>query len=210
DRLGGRYTVEAYKDTPGASNGLDNRVLFADFDGSARLNQGRLDQARVDLDGSLHYMRNQSALRNWIRVQLKGVRSLKLAQDALVEIKAGTLYQRQFYNGVPLLFATGDNATADNASVDVVRITWPNGLIQNEVRQPANQTHAFEEAQRLSGSCPMIWSWNGREFQFITDVLGVAPLGASDGEGRYFPVDHDEFVTIPGAALSAVNGQYDV
>ena len=48
----------------------------------------------------------------------------------------------------------------------------------------------------------MIWTWNGREFQFITDVLGVAPLGASDGDGTYFPVDHDEYVQIPGAALA--------
>ena len=41
-------------------------------------------------------------------------------------------------------------------------------------------------------------------------MLGVAPLGASDGEGTYFPVDHDEYVTIPGAALAAVNGQYEI
>ena len=71
--------------------------------------------------------------------------------------------------------------------MDVVRITWPNGLIQNETKQATNHTYTYEEAQRLSGSCPMIWTWNGREFQFITDVLGVAPLGASDGEGTYFP-----------------------
>jgi hypothetical protein len=46
--------------------------------------------------------------------------------------------------------------------------------------------------------------------EFITDVLGVAPLGASDGEGSYFPVDHDEFVFIPAASLHAVNGEYDI
>src|ERR1700685_4660081 len=68
----------------------------------------------------------------------------------------------------------------------------------------------YEKAQRLSGSCPMIWTWNGHEVQFITDVLGVAPLGASDGEGSYFPVDHDEYVQIPGPALAAADGSYDV
>ena len=47
----------------------------------------------------------------------------------------------------------------------------------------------------------MIWTWNGHEFQFLTDVLGIAPLGASSGDGSYFPVDHDEFVSIPGRAL---------
>src|SRR5258708_37598092 len=56
----------------------------------------------------------------------------------------------------------------------------------------------------------MSWTWNGHEIKFITDVLGVAPLGASDGEGTYFPVDHDEYVSIPGEALAPIEGQYDI
>ncbi|HMD50895.1 MAG TPA: tetratricopeptide repeat protein, partial [Bryobacteraceae bacterium] len=202
DRLGGRYTVEAFN---GHSAG-DQKRVDADFDST-----GRLDRARIDADGSIHLLRNQSGQDqldqnlHWVRVQLKGVRSLKLAQDALVEMKAGTLYRRQFYAGVPLLFDAGDRS-----SVEVIRITWPNGLIQNEVHQPTNQTHVYPEAQRLSGSCPMIWTWNGRQFQFITDVLGVAPLGARDGDGSYFPVNHDEWVQIPGAALQPTGDHYEV
>src|SRR5580704_12578073 len=197
DQLGGRYTAEAFHGQPAA----DAKQVDADFDAT-----GRLDRARIDADGSIHLLRNQSDQNHhWVRVQLKGVRSLKLAQDALVEMKVGTLYGRQFYNGVPLLFDGGEHA-----SVDVVRITWPNGLIQNEVRQATNQTHTYQEAQRLSGSCPMIWTWNGREFQFITDVLGVAPLGARNGDGSYFPVDHEEYVQIPGSALQSANGHYEV
>src|SRR5262249_55235804 len=142
----------------------------------------------------------------WIRVDLRGVRSLKLSQDALVEIKAGDFYRREFYNGVPLLFDAGDHAM-----IDTVRITWPNGLIQNEVNQATNQSHTYKEAPRLSGSCPMIWTWNGRAFQFITDVLGVSPLGVSDGDGSYFKTNHVEWVRIPGRALRPNNdGVYDV
>lgn len=197
DQLGGRYSVETVKWNPPVWTQVD-----ADFDGD-----GRMDRARIDPDGSVHLLHNTSsdASRRWISVQLKGVRSLKLAQDALVEIKAGTLYRSQFYAGVPLPFDAGDHAT-----IETVRITWPNGLIQNEVNQTTDQAHVYEEAQRLSGSCPMIWTWNGHDFQFITDVLGVAPLGASDGDGSYFPVDHDEYVQIPGAALSQKNGTYEV
>jgi hypothetical protein len=87
-----------------------------------------------------------------------------------------------------------------------VRITWPNGLIQNETAQRAaaapGEVRTYKEAQRLSGSCPMIFAWNGRRFEFITDVLGVAPLGASSGDGQFFPVDHDEWVWIPGESLA--------
>jgi tetratricopeptide (TPR) repeat protein len=197
DQLGGRYTVEAFHGQVPATR----KQVDADFDAT-----GRLDRALIYADGSIYLLRNQSNQNHhWIRVQLKGVRSLKLAQDALVELKAGMLYRRQFYTGVPLWFDAGDHA-----SVDVIRITWPNGLIQNEVRQATNQTHVYPEAQRLSGSCPMIWTWNGREFQFITDVLGVAPLGARDGDGSYFPVDHEEYVQIPGEALQSVDGHYEV
>ncbi len=195
DQLGGRYTVASYTGEPDKHTRVD-----ADFDAT-----GRFDEARIDADGSVHFGRNKNSLRNWLRVQLKGVRSLKLAQDALVEIKAGALYRSRFYEGVPLTFDLGDQTAAE-----VVRITWPNGLIQNEVRQAANQTHAFEEAQRLSGSCPMIWTWNGHEFEFVADVLGVAPLGARSGDGSYFPVAHEEYVQIPGATLQQQNGRYQI
>jgi tetratricopeptide (TPR) repeat protein len=195
DQLGGHYSTE-----PLNRPALESAILVADFQ-----NNGRLDQARI-IDGKIHVGLNESKpAAHWIRVSLEGVKSLKLAQDAQVEIKAGTLHRREIYAGVPLIFETG----ADT-EVDVVRITWPNGLIQNEVKQAADHAYSYKEAQRLSGSCPMIWTWNGRGIQFITDVLGVAPLGASDGEGTFFPVDHDEYVSIPGSALTVVNGQYDI
>jgi tetratricopeptide (TPR) repeat protein len=195
DQLGGHYVVENFTGTAPDESSID-----ADFD-----NDGRPDRASIT-GGKVHVALNRSrTTAHWIRVRLLGVKSLKLAQDAEVEIKAGTLYRKATYEGVPLLFDTGAALT-----VDVVRITWPNGLIQNETRQPTNKSYKYEEAQRLSGSCPMIWTWNGRAIQFITDVLGVAPLGASDGEGTYFPVDHDEYESIPGSALASVNGRYDL
>jgi len=55
----------------------------------------------------------------------------------------------------------------------------------------------------------MIYTWNGAEFEFITDVLGVAPLGASAGDGQYFPVDHDEYIRIPGRSLTD-EGRYEI
>src|SRR5215472_8041129 len=196
DQLGGRYLTAPFQGTP-----PDATKVSADFDGD-----GRMDEASIDSSGRVHVKLNRTrAASRWIRVGLKGVKSLKLAQDAEVEVKAGLFYERRHYNGLPLLFETGGNAT-----VDTVRITWPNGLIQNETNQPAGHSYTYTEAQRLSGSCPMIWTWNGREFQFITDVLGVAPLGASDGEGSYFPVDHDEYVSIPAKAMRARDGKYEV
>ncbi|MGA2433985.1 MAG: CRTAC1 family protein, partial [Bryobacteraceae bacterium] len=176
-------------------------LVAADFTGN-----GRTDIAAIGVDGSLHLLSSRTATENaWLRVALDGVKNLKTAAGTEVEIKAGDHYQKKQYEGTPLLFGLGRYKKADT-----VRISWPNGMIQNEPDQKANRTAAFKEAPRLSGSCPMVFTWNGREFQFITDVLGVAPLGASSGDGNYFPVDHNEWIQIPGEALAATDGRYEV
>lgn len=172
---------------------------------AADFNQdGLQDLAAVDPDGSLHLLTNKTVTQGqWLRVEPQGVKNLKLAPGAEVEVRAGTLYQKKLYQGLPLHFGLRGHKT-----VETVRITWPNGLIQNEINQAAGRAVSYKEAQRLSGSCPMIFTWNGRRFEFITDVLGVAPLGASSGDGQYFPTDHDEYVSIPGTALQPVDGRY--
>jgi hypothetical protein len=167
---------------------------------------GRPDLAAVASNGKVYRLLNRTVTSNrWLGVKLAGIKNLKLSPGAEVEVKAGTLYQKKVYRGLPLLFGL-----RGNEEVDTVRITWPNGLIQNEPKQVAGRAASYEESQRLSGSCPMIFTWNGKEFQFITDVLGVAPLGASADDGQYFPVDHDEYIQIPGEALALVKGRYEI
>ncbi|HBY59531.1 MAG TPA: hypothetical protein DEH78_06890 [Solibacterales bacterium] len=173
----------------------------ADFDGDAKI-----DLAAVHADGSVRVERNATATANlWTRIRVVGVKNLLTAPGAEVEVKAGRLYQKKLYTGLPLVFGL-----RGAKQIDTVRITWPNGLIQNEPNQAAGKLLEYKEAQRLSGSCPIIWTWNGTQFEYITDVLGVAPLGASAGDGKYFPVDHDEYIAIQGDSLRAVKGRYEV
>ncbi|MBZ5623216.1 MAG: FG-GAP-like repeat-containing protein [Acidobacteriia bacterium] len=188
---------------PASQPGLPAATAWAeaDFDGD-----GHADLAAVAPDGSLHLLANRSAVKNeWLRVALTGVKNLKMAPGAEVEVKAGNQYRKRIFDGVPLLFGLGRYRQADT-----VRITWPNGMIQNQPNERTSRTLTVKEAPRLSGSCPMIFTWNGRAFQFITDVLGVAPLGASSSDGQYFPVDHDEYVQIPGGALAVEDGRYEI
>ena len=169
----------------------------ADFDGD-----GRVDLAIVTADGSVELLKNETPISNHsLRVRLEGVKNLKIPIGAVVEVKAGAWYQKRIYDGTPLLFGL-----RDYSEVDTVRITWGNGLVQNETHQPAGQQVAYKEKPRLSGSCPMIFAWNGNRFEFITDVLGVAPLGASSGDGQYFPVNHREYIQIPGKTLQSFGG----
>lgn len=176
-------------------------IAEADFD-----EDGRPDLAVVTQEGAIVLARNlTSSKNNFLKVQLEGVKNLKQAAGAVVEVKAGAWYQKRTYRGVPLLFGL-----RDYPEVDTVRITWPNGMVQNETRQTAGKEMAYKEKPRLSGSCPMIFAWNGEKFKFITDVLGVAPLGASNGDGEYFPVNHREYIEIPGGTMHPRNHQYEI
>lgn len=181
--------------------GTASRAATADFD-----EDGLVDLVQIASDGTLHLLTNRTQTKNyWLTASLLGIRNARQAVGAVIEVKAGAHYQKRTYLGIPIVF--GVRSTRE---IDTVRITWPNGLVQNQPKQPAGKSELFKEAQRLSGSCPMIFAWNGREFEFITDVLGVAPLGASSGDGKFFPLDHDEYVQIPGRALAPVNGNYEI
>lgn len=175
-------------------------AVRADFN-----SDGREDLAAITPSGDVMLSLDDSTTAPALNVRIAGVKNLKGALHSTVEVKAGSQFSKRIYTGVSLPFDLGGRTEADT-----VRITWPNGLIQNETQKRGGQPLNIEEAQRLSGSCPMIFTWNGSEFQFITDVLGVAPLGASSGDGKYFAIDHDEYIQIPASVLKEENGRYQV
>ncbi len=212
DKLAGRYQAQENPAIPAGTRFLHaadiNQDSWLDLPASTGTSvnaKGKLSHQPQPVYGGAVLLGTPAPNSHWIRVRLEGIKNLKLAYGAEVEVKAGALYRKQVYEGVPLLFELGTHA-----NVDTVRIAWPNGLIQNETNQAADKGYSYKEAQRLSGSCPMIWTWDGRRFRFITDVLGVAPLGASSGDGQYFPTDHDENIQIPAGALTPEQGSYQI
>ncbi len=189
DQLGGKYRAVDTAELAAGAKWLRaedvNRDGWLDIVSSAGtlLNRdGHFERVGQPVgDGSIALDR-PAPNTHWIGVRLIGIKNLKLAYGAEVEVKSGQLYEKKIYDGVPLIFELGSRTIADT-----VRITWPNGLIQNETEQAADRVYDYKEAQRLSGSCPMIWTWDGQRFRFVTDVLGVAPLGAMSGSRPVFP-----------------------
>ena len=68
-----------------------------------------------------------------------------------------------------------NNILGTRKATPVIRFVWTNGTFQNEITAPLSSVLQFE--QRLSGSCPFLFSWDGEKMVFVADFLWSAPLG---------------------------------
>ncbi len=121
-----------------------------------------------------------------------------------IEIRSGLLTERQIIGSQPVHFGLGTRT-----GVDVARIFWPNGIMQADFDRKADQQIVAE--QRLKGSCPWIFTWDGAGMRFVTDFLWRSPLGlrinAVDTAGV---TQTEDWVKIRGDQLVARDGVYDV
>ncbi|MCA8979253.1 MAG: VCBS repeat-containing protein [Planctomycetes bacterium] len=135
-------------------------------------------------------------------LQLVGTRDNRRAVGAVVEVRCGQSYRRIYWRGEPHVLAA-----AGHDKIDVLRITWANGVVQPYVDVPFEPAAgepallSYEQNAALVGSCPFLYAWNGETFGFISDVLGATPLGLPIAPGRYVPPDHDEYVLVTGEQL---------
>ncbi|MCI0488483.1 MAG: FG-GAP-like repeat-containing protein [Blastocatellia bacterium] len=125
-----------------------------------------------------------------------------------MEIRSGLLVQKLPIARPLVHFGLGKYGEAD-----VVRIIWPNGSVQAEFDLksdiPGSAPAVFD--QRLDGSCPFIFTYDGKGMQFVTDFIWRSPLGlrinAQDTAGV---MQTEDWVKIRGDQLVAKDGFYDV
>ena len=165
-------------------------------------------------DGSLELLRSgpegvqvtqlTGAPRAALRLTLRGVKDNRRGIGATVELRAGGLYQRTYWRGETTSLGLGEAG-----AIDWLRVTWPNGVVQYDVRpEPGSRT--IEQIEGLIGSCPFLYTWNGTRYEFITDVLGITPLGLPMAPGMLVPPDHDEYVLVHGEQLAPKDGKYEI
>lgn len=189
----------ALKDLRGAS--------FGDVD-----SDGDLDVAGIDEQGVALVTNEGGNQNHWIDVALQA-QQIKGQQHApsgrvspfgvgcLLELKSGPQYQAKIVRGQSTHFGIGQAKEAD-----VIRVLWLNGVPQNLIR-PAADLFLCEQ-QVLNTSCPYLYAWNGKQFEFVTDLLWNAPLGLQLAEGVLAPPRDWEYVKIPGESLAAKDGHY--
>jgi hypothetical protein len=90
----------------------------------------------------------------------------------------------------------------------LVHIRWPDGVLQCELNMPVNTRHDVAEYNRKTGSCPVLFTWNGDRFVCLGDFLGGGGMGYLVAPGVYGQPDRDEAVAIAPDQLKAVNGVY--
>ncbi len=81
-----------------------------------------------------------------------------------MEIRSGLLVQKQPITGPMLHFGLGEQTSAD-----VIRVTWPNGTVRADFEVKADQEVVTE--QRLKGSCPFLFAYNGKQMEFVKDSV---------------------------------------
>lgn len=150
-------------------------------------------------DVSAHLM--PASVHGALRLTLIGAKDNRRGVCAIVELRAREVYSRLFWDGEPRLLGIGGHAKAD-----FLRVTWPNGVVQTLLDPPAGGAVVIEQKEGLVGSCPFLYTWNGRRLEYVTDVLGTTPLGLPMAPGMLVPPDHDEFVLIRGEQLAPRDG----
>jgi tetratricopeptide (TPR) repeat protein len=93
-------------------------------------------------------------------------------------------------------------------SADLVRLVWPDGVMQCELNKNGDQVLALAETNRKTGSCPVLFTWNGERFVCIGDFLGGGGMGYLVAPGVYSQPDRDEAVAISGDELRPEQGEF--
>ena len=182
--------------------------IFAAVD---RNGDGRLDLAAIAMGRPAWLMGSGgTAGYHWKTIRPRGQatagdqRINSFGVGGEISVRAGLTVQTQVMSGTPLHFGLGART-----GIDVARIVWPNGIAQAEFGTGVDDVIVAE--QRLKGSCPWVFAWDGTHMGFVTDFLWRSPLGlrinAQDTAGV---TQTEDWVRVAGDQLRPRAGVYDL
>jgi Tfp pilus assembly protein PilF len=173
---------------------------------------GRLDLLGLSPDGEAKQSLNHGTknyhwqiLRPRARVATGDQRINSFGIGGEMDLRSGLLLQKQAITSPQLHFGLGEQSTTD-----VVTILWPNGMQNAEFSLKADQEVLTE--QRLKGSCPFLFAWNGKQMSFVKDAV---PWGSAiglqiDSVGSPGIAATEEWYKINRDQLAPHNGYYDL
>jgi tetratricopeptide (TPR) repeat protein len=185
-------------------------LIAADVDGD-----GAPDLIVTQVGAPPVLLHNQGANKNhFVRLDLTGLADNKTAIGVKVEVFASGLWQKwelagasgyQTQSAPQILVGLGQAR-----SIDLLRILWPTGVLQDEIDLPHTQVIAMKEADRRGSSCPVVFAWDGHRYKFVTDVIGAAVVGHWFTPARRNIPNPGEWIRIDGDNVGLVNGKVSV
>lgn len=192
----------------------------------------RIDDFNLDGDedillsgpSGVQLLRNDGGdVNHYVQVQLTGLsygnsKNNRLGIGAQIELRTGDLYQLKTVKRPSMQFGIGQRDTRD--STNTARIIWPNGTPQLII--DPSRIEKLVEQEKLKGSCPFLFTWNGKKFEFVKDMLWRSALGMPRSlasprsphggldTGYAFADASKEYLLIPGEKLQPKDGVYTV
>jgi len=182
-------------------------LIAADVEG-----KGAADLIVTQLNAPPVLLSNEGGNKNHsVRLDLTGLADNKTAIGSKVEIFANGHWQKWEIAG-----ASGYQTQAppqilvglgDSPGIDLLRILWPTGVLQDEIDLPKTQIIAMKEADRRGSSCPVLFAWDGHKYRLVTDVIGAAVVGHWFTPQRRNIPNPGEWIKVDGAQIAPVNGK---
>jgi tetratricopeptide (TPR) repeat protein len=173
---------------------------------------GEMDLVITHADGPPVLLKSEgAAANNWMALDLKALNDNKSAIGTKVEVFAGPMYQKWEVPGssgylgqsAPMLRL----GLANQKEADVVRLLWPTGVPQDEIKLVAKKTQVVAELDRRGSSCPVLFSWNGKEYEFIADMIGPGVVGHWIAPGERDVPDPTEYLKVSGKSVKERDGK---
>jgi len=185
-------------------------LIAADVDGD-----GAADLIVTQVNAAPVLLRNVGANKNhFVRLDLTGLADNKTAIGVKVEVFANGLWQKWELAGAvgyqtqaPPQILVGLGGAQ---GIDLLRILWPTGVLQDEIDLPQTRVIAMKEADRRGSSCPVLFVWDGHKYKFVTDVIGAAVVGHWFTPTRRNIPKPGEWVKVDGAHVALTNGKVSV
>ena len=125
---------------------------------------------------------------------------------SLLELRRGPVYRPAAVRERVTHFGLGPPVRAAKAG-EALRVLWTNGIPEVELDP---ESGAVCHPQRLGGSCPYLYAWDGGRFAFATDLCWAAPVGLQLAEGVFAPTRAWEHVKLPGELLTPRDGRLEL
>lgn len=166
-------------------------LVTADLDGD-----GDTDLLLKTTDDHLRFLRNDGGHRNGqLKIKLLTVKTNPSGLGTHIELREGNFWVSRNVSGLPIEIGLGGRQRLDS-----IQTVWTNGVVDNQIDVAVGfAPMTIKEKVVATGSCPYLYAWDGRQFRFVTDILGNAPIGLLLRRDLELPADPDELVEIGDA-----------